>query len=68
MCILDPDPCLNDNHDCDDYANCTTTSIGNYTCKCFDGFEGDGFSCEGTLVGRCYAVLEFVCMNLKYFD
>jgi len=33
-------------HNCHPQATCTNTP-GNFICNCIEGFEGDGFSCEG---------------------
>ena len=30
-------------------ATCTNTD-GNFTCNCTAGYEGDGFTCTGTIV------------------
>ena len=47
---IDFDECQGENggNDCDYHATCTN-GPGNYTCKCKEGFEGDGKSCEGSL-------------------
>ena len=41
---IDFDECLNDASDCADNADCTNID-GSYTCRCQDGYIGDGISC-----------------------
>lgn len=31
---------------CDVFAQCTNT-LGSFTCTCYPGYEGDGFTCTG---------------------
>lgn len=38
-CSLEPNPC-GDNADC-------TNNVGSYSCKCKQGFTGNGTDCEG---------------------
>ncbi len=42
----DVDECSVGEFPCSENANCTNT-LGNYSCKCNDGFDGDGILCEG---------------------
>ena len=44
--ILDIDECAKNNGGCDANANCTNTN-GSFTCKCNNGYTGDGIKCEG---------------------
>ncbi|XP_060558687.1 uncharacterized protein LOC132718978 [Ruditapes philippinarum] len=37
--------CEDGTHDCSEYAECTDTP-GGYVCTCFNGYKGDGKSCE----------------------
>ena len=43
LCLLDINECLGDNL-CDNFADCTNTE-GSYTCKCKDGYQGNGQEC-----------------------
>ena len=42
---LDIDECTTGQHICSDFATCSNT-LGNYTCSCLEGFEGNGFQCD----------------------
>ena len=42
----DIDECTDDADNCDAYATCTNT-VGNFTCTCNPGYEGDGITCDG---------------------
>ena len=42
--ISDINECLL--NQCGANADCTNT-VGSFTCKCRDGFEGDGLTCKG---------------------
>ena len=42
----DVDECQTNSNDCDANAVCHDQE-GSYTCKCKDGFTGDGFNCSG---------------------
>ena len=44
-------PCLNE-------GNCTTEHVGNYTCNCRTGYEGE--NCER---GEIKEILLFVCIH-----
>ena len=33
--------------DCHEFATCTDTAPGEYSCACDDGYTGDGKNCEG---------------------
>ena len=46
LLYIDIDECEDGTHNCSGDARCNNTA-GNYTCECFDGFEGDGFNCTG---------------------
>ena len=39
------DECLEDKHNCSEYADCENT-LGGFNCKCFKGYEGDGVTCK----------------------
>lgn len=44
---VDIDECSNATlNNCDIYATCNNT-IGNFSCECLVGFEGDGIHCRG---------------------
>ena len=47
---------------CDSNAVCTNT-IGNYTCACNGGYEGDGFTCTGKCV--VMTVRLALCKSIK---
>lgn len=40
--------CAQQTHNCDQNADCTDLPTG-FTCKCKEGFEGDGLTCQGDL-------------------
>ena len=44
--VIDIDECASDNDNCDTDALCTNTP-GSFTCKCKNGYEGDGITCNG---------------------
>ena len=44
--FLDIDECLTNTHNCDSNATCINT-VGNFTCTCNTGYEGNGESCTG---------------------
>ena len=47
VCLSDINECLEPNKGgCGDNAVCLNT-VGSRTCKCKDGFSGDGMKCEG---------------------
>ena len=50
--ILDINECSSNNGGC---AQVCTNTPGSYTCGCNPGYEldGDGFSCNGKLIGFC---------------
>lgn len=41
----DVDECVDGSHSCSDDATCHN-SIGNYSCTCIVGYEGNGFECS----------------------
>ena len=42
----DVDECSLGEHKCDSNAECKNT-VGSYSCKCREGFSGDGQTCSG---------------------
>ena len=45
--VEDFDECMAHQDNCGHHATCVNKE-GSFECKCNDGFEGDGISCEGT--------------------
>lgn len=43
--LLDINECLSSTDNCNVNANCANT-VGNFTCTCKDGYEGDGVECS----------------------
>ena len=41
----DINECLEDSHNCSEYADCKNT-YGGFNCKCYEGYDGDGVLCE----------------------
>ena len=48
MCFTDTDECSETNHSCHEFASCTNTPAGGYTCTCMEGYTGNGTSCSIT--------------------
>ena len=48
LLLTDIDECTSDNGGCSEFADCNNT-MGNFTCTCWDGFTGNGFTCPGKL-------------------
>ena len=46
MCSADIDECATNVHDCHADATCTNT-VGDFTCSCNAGYDGDGTACAG---------------------
>lgn len=40
-------------HSCDENATCMNLNT-KYTCKCNQGFQGDGITCEGNVLFKIY--------------
>ena len=54
--VSDINECVTLTHNCDVNAKCTDTG-GSYTCKCVDGYTGNGTQC----ISECFAsFVEFV--------
>ena len=47
---LDIDECAPETNPCDVNANCSN-SEGSYSCRCREGFDGDGKNCKGIFLG-----------------
>jgi len=48
--LIDIDECVSpETNECDSNAVCNNTE-GSYTCRCQNGYEGDGKSCAGNVV------------------
>ncbi|XP_070569244.1 uncharacterized protein [Ptychodera flava] len=45
-CLIDEDECKSGNDKCDEFADCIN-SEGSYRCICQNGYQGDGFTCNG---------------------
>lgn len=39
--------CSYRNGHCSEQADCSRDPSGKITCKCWDGFQGDGYNCTG---------------------
>ena len=50
--IIDIDECGTNTHKCHKEAKCDNT-VGNYTCTCNAGFNGDGKDCSGEFLTWC---------------
>lgn len=46
-CSTDINECLRGTDGCSENAGCINT-VGSYTCECFAGYSGDGFTCRET--------------------
>ena len=57
--ISDVDECARDD-ECHVNAQCTNTD-GSYTCRCLDGYAGDGKNCRGK---GLFSVMFFRCVCL----
>ena len=44
----DVNECVDESHSCSANAMCHNT-IGNYSCSCVEGFEGNGFTCSSKI-------------------
>ena len=53
--IIDIDECSDSTHNCNTHATCTNTD-GSFTCKCNDGYVGDGTSCSGIVINMRVSV------------
>ena len=51
----DINECALGTHGCSANGFCTNT-IGSYTCQCNTGYTGNGFTCIGTLLQKCYYI------------
>ena len=57
LILIDVDECASpDTNDCHIDASCNNTE-GSYTCRCLDGFEGDGKACTGKPYNEVYDVI-----------
>ena len=52
----DQDECTLDTDNCNVNAKCTNTE-GSYDCHCNKGYQGDGISCNGKLLGFTFMSL-----------
>lgn len=43
--IADIDECMTGENDCSENAECTDT-FGGFVCTCFNGYQGDGKTCQ----------------------
>ena len=48
--FADQDECLTDRGGCSEKAECINTE-GSHYCQCYDGYFGDGTTCEGKVIG-----------------
>ena len=49
---IDLNECSTNNGGCSSAASCSNT-LGSYTCSCYSGYNGDGFTCNGMLITGC---------------
>ena len=50
---------------CHENADCSNTD-GNYTCSCRNGYQGDGYMCEGMMIQNHCKVLNFMDNVCRY--
>ena len=72
MLLLYPDidECKDKSDNCDINAVCTNIP-GSFDCLCKDGFEGDGTTCDGIIVGQCklnYFTMIFIVPDIDECD
>ena len=58
----DIDECVNSTTLCHELAICIN-NIGNYTCKCMSGYEGDGVN---SCVGKYMCIAQLMCTYFLY--
>ena len=49
--LSDDNECESGAHDCDENALCINTE-GSYKCDCNEGYNGNGFRCNGKILHR----------------
>lgn len=50
---------------CHQNADCITSDAGKYTCQCRDGYNGDGFKCEGDYLFLILLYINYSLLSLK---
>ena len=50
---------------CDTNGLCDNTDIS-FTCTCEHGYTGDGFTCAGNNLLKCYVLLYFALLHILY--
>ena len=63
----DLDECSSDPSPCDVSADCTN-SDGSYSCKCKQGFTGNGTICDGMFVCLFFSNIQPIVLNFSTFQ
>ena len=64
--FTDIDECAEGTHQCDEHADCADTE-GSYDCICHQGYDGDGFSCDGKPLPSKQQINMQLSRHITYF-